>query len=80
MEEITVSETELIQQAFYYLNTYKRHRALEQVEIQNNNRDQVTYHCLKQYQMIDALELALRAIQKDRREADPNNYKGAVAK
>lgn len=72
-----MSDLELIQQAFYYLNTYKRHRALEQVEIQNNNREQINYHCLKQYQMIDALELALRAIQKDRRDA--TGYKEDVA-
>lgn len=67
-EEVT--QQELIQKTFFYLNSYKRHRALAEIKRQEKNYDKANYHQLKQYQFIDQLELALRAIQKGQRELD----------
>lgn len=63
-----MTQSELFKQAFYYLNTYKRHRALAQIAHQDGNRDKKNFHDLKQYQTIDGLELALRALQKGHRD------------
>ena len=63
----TVTNQELVSKAFYYLNSYKRHRALEQINRLDGKRDIANFHQLKQYQFIDSLELALRAIQKGTR-------------
>lgn len=62
-----MTQQELITQCFYYLNSFKRHRALEQIKKNEGSHDQTQYHVLKQYQFIDALELGLRAIQKGER-------------
>lgn len=60
-----MNSQELIQQCFYYLNSYKRHRALEQIRKSDGGSGQdIQYHQLKQFQFIDSLELGLRAIQK----------------
>lgn len=70
-----MSEQDLIQEAFYLINAFKRHRALEQIERRKGGEYQ--YHQLKQYQTLDELELSLRAIQKAWREAA--GEKGEVA-
>jgi ribulose 1,5-bisphosphate carboxylase large subunit-like protein len=56
---------ELIQEAFGYLNSYKRHRALVDIK-----KDDKKYHELQMYKMIDRMELALRAINKEVRETN----------
>jgi hypothetical protein len=56
---------ELIQEAFGYLNSYKRHRALVGIK-----KEDKKYNELQMYKMIDCLELALRAINKDLRGHD----------
>lgn len=63
-----MNHAELCHQAFYYLNSFKRHRALEQIRKNEGKESEATYNQLKQYQFIDALELALRAIQKSVRD------------
>lgn len=70
MENNNMTNQELMSKAFYYINSFKRHRALENIARFDNNREKVQYHSLKQYQFIDNLELALRAIQKGARELD----------
>lgn len=65
---MTMTDTELISQCFYYLNSFKRHRALMHIKRLENNRDLANYHELKQYQFLDSLELGLRAIQKGARD------------
>ena len=55
-----MSTHDLIQEAFGYLNSFKRHRALAQVKETDKQ-----YNELQMYKMIDQLELALRAINKD---------------
>jgi hypothetical protein len=54
---------DLIQEAFGALNSYKRHRALREIKV--NDR---IFHDLQMYKMIDKIELALRAINKELRE------------
>ena len=61
---------ELIKKCFYYLNSFKRHRALEQIARFEGDRDQANFHGLKQYQFIDSLELGMRAIQKGLRDVN----------
>ena len=68
MMETTLSNQELVKKAFTYLNAFKRHRALEQINRQDGNHDQGNYHELKAYQLFDNLELSLRAIQKGLRD------------
>ena len=63
-----MTEQDLVTKAFSYLNAYKRHRALTQINRLEGNRDQANFHELKQYQFIDSLELSLRAIQKGLRD------------
>lgn len=58
-----MTQEALIKQAFYYLNSFKRHRALAQIKQHEGDRDAKNYNDLKCYQFIDSLELALRAIQ-----------------
>lgn len=60
---MSMSKAELVQQAFNALNNFKRHRAL--AELYPNEKQ---FHELQMYKMIDHLELALRAINKDIRE------------
>jgi len=61
--------------AFYHINSYKRHRALFNIEKAkpDANREQLQYHELKMYQFIDNLELSLRALQRDHRESEEEN-------
>lgn len=62
-----LTQEELFKQAFYYLNSFKRHRALEQIKQHEGDRQAVQFNQLKQYQFIDSLELALRALQSGHR-------------
>lgn len=59
--------SDLIQEAFGALNSYKRHRALKEIKV--NDRQ---FHDLQMFKMIDKIELALRAINKEVRETDDN--------
>lgn len=59
-----MSNVDLISQCFYYLNTFKLHRVLSISKRIEGKRDEETYHELKQYQLLDSLELNLRALQK----------------
>lgn len=70
MTEPNTTQQELISKAFIYLNAFKRHRALAEIKRHEGNREVMTYNLLKMYQMIDNLELALRAIQKGQRALD----------
>lgn len=60
----TITERELITQMFGHLNSFKRHRALKHMNRIKGERELASFHELKEYQMIDALELSLRAVQK----------------
>lgn len=55
-----MSKEDLITEAFGYLNSFKRHRALVDIKPQDKR-----YHELQMYKMIDYLELSMRAIKKD---------------
>lgn len=72
---MAVTTEELYKNAFYYLNSMKRHRALYNIEraSDNSNKDQLQYHELKMYQFTDNLELALRALQSDMRHGGNQN-------
>jgi hypothetical protein len=59
-----MTQQDLVQEGFTYLNSFKRHRAL--AEIKQNDRN---YHTLQMYKMIDNIELTLRAINKEIRES-----------
>lgn len=63
-----MTQSELFKQAFYYLNSFKRHRALAKISHQEGNRERRQYNELKAYEFIDSLELALRALQKGHRD------------
>lgn len=56
---------DLIQEAFGALNSYKRHRALKEIKV--NDRQ---YHELQMYKMFDKIELSMRAIQKELRHGE----------
>ena len=55
-----MSKEDLMQEAFGYLNSFKRHRAL--IDIKQHDKQ---YHELQMYKMLDKLELSLRAINKE---------------
>lgn len=59
-----LSDKELLSQCFYYINSFKRHRALAHIKRIEGKKDDANYHDLKTYQFMDTLELGLRAIQK----------------
>jgi hypothetical protein len=61
--ENRMTKEDLITEAFGYLNSFKRHRAL--FEIKPHDK---AYHELQMYKMVDRLELSMRAIKKDMRE------------
>jgi hypothetical protein len=63
-----ITQSELFKEAFYYVNSFKRHRALATIEKQKGNREKQNFHTLKQYEFFDQLELALRALQKGHRD------------
>lgn len=58
-----MTKQDLIQEAFEYANSFKRHRALAEIKKEDKN-----YHQLQMYKMFDNLELTLRAINKSLRE------------
>lgn len=60
-----MTKQDLIKEAFNSINAFKRHRVKMNIDKANNRHQDVQYHELKQYQYIDNLELALRAIQKE---------------
>jgi hypothetical protein len=68
-----MSKEDLVKEAFKYINSFKRFRALESIEKEKGNYAEANHTKLKQYEMIDKLELSLRAIQKDLRGSDSNN-------
>lgn len=68
MTEEKATNQELISKCFYYINGFKRHRALAQIRKQEGKFDKSIYHELKSYQLLDSLELTLRAVQKGVRE------------
>lgn len=53
---------DIFKEAFGYLNSFKRHRALKDIK-----KTDTQYNELQMYKMIDHLELSLRAIQKEYR-------------
>lgn len=59
-----------MEKCFYYINSFKRHRALAHVNRIEGNRENANYHDLKSYQFIDTLELGMRAIQKNVRSLE----------
>jgi hypothetical protein len=67
-----MTQSDLIKQAFGYLNSFKRARALEQVKREASKYEDVNYQKLQQYMLIDQLELALRAIQKNQYSVENN--------
>lgn len=71
-----MTNIDLIQQCFYALNSFKRHRALEQIKKDEGKSLDAQYHELKQYQLVDNLELGLRALQRALYE-DKNREEGA---
>lgn len=68
-----MSNQELISKAFKRVNDFKRHRSLAKTADIEGNREKQTYHSLKMYELFDALELTLRAIQRKERELEENN-------
>lgn len=60
--EKKMTREELIQEGFAALNNFKRHRALS--DIKSLPQDRI-FHELQTYKMMDRLELALRAINRD---------------
>jgi hypothetical protein len=61
-----VTRAELITECFAGLNNFKRHRTL--IETKQNTADK-QYHELQMFKMIDKIELALRAINREERES-----------
>lgn len=69
-EPTTITDKELLSQCFYYINSFKRHRALAHIKRIEGKKDDANYHDLKTYQFMDTLELGLRAIQKGVRDLE----------
>lgn len=65
VKKTNMEAPDLIKEAFGALNSYKRHRALKDIKL--NDRQ---YHELQMFKMIDKVELSLRAIQKAVRLGD----------
>jgi hypothetical protein len=63
-----MGQQDLISEAFKYLNGYKRARALEQIERDKGETQRTVFRRVEQYELIDKLELTLRAIQRQIRE------------
>lgn len=61
---------ELIKDAFKYLNTYKRFRAMNDSARSRGNNTEAEGLELKMYKAIDQLELTLRGIQRAEREEE----------
>lgn len=64
VEELT--REELISECFAGLNNFKRHRALLETK---NIQTERQYHELQMFKMIDKVELALRALNREAKEA-----------
>jgi hypothetical protein len=64
VEEMT--RTELITECFAGLNNFKRHRALLETKQQVSDKQ---YHELQMFKMIDKIELALRALNREAKES-----------
>jgi hypothetical protein len=62
-----------VDQLFYNINAYKRHRTLMNSAKHKNNMTDATFQELKTYQYFDAIELSARAIQKEVRGVDAND-------
>lgn len=65
-EGTRMDKAELVQTAFGAINSFKRHRALMEIKPYQEK----PFHELQMFKMIDQLELALRAINKDIRESE----------
>lgn len=62
-----MTKADLIHKAFGFINNFKRHRALREIEDYSKRE----HHELQMYKQIDQLELTLRALNKEiRQEAD----------
>jgi hypothetical protein len=59
---------DLINDAFKYLNSFKRHRTLQSEAKYKGNHMESQIQELKMYQTFDSLELVVRGIQKVERE------------
>lgn len=68
-----MNNIDLISQCFYYLNTFKRHRALANIKRSEGNISEAILNELKMYQFFDNLELGLRALQKSIYESKGGN-------
>lgn len=66
-----MSTKDLIAEAFTLINSFKRHRALQDIKPTKEDKQ---FHELQMYKKIDELELSLRAIQKDLRESGATGY------
>lgn len=64
VDELT--REELIQECFAGLNNFKRHRALMETKTIQADRQ---YHELMMFKMIDKIELALRALNREAKES-----------
>ena len=67
-EEREMSQQELVGKCFLYLNSFKRHRALANIRRLEGDMQTANHHELKTYQLVDSLELGLRALQKGMRD------------
>lgn len=72
------TNSDLIDIAFVNINAYKRHRAMADSSRMEGNTDRAIYHELKMYKHFDAIELALRGIQREikgetREDSEENN-------
>lgn len=65
-----MTNKDLVSQCFFYLNGFKRHRALANIKRLEGDHEKANYHELKQYQLFDSLELGLRAVQKGLRQIE----------
>ncbi|AMQ66660.1 head-tail joining protein [Bacillus phage Mgbh1] len=65
-----LTQRELIDKAFTYLNAFKRHRALAHIKRNERDYEKANYHEMRAYQTFDSLELSLRAIQRGQRDLD----------
>lgn len=64
--EKKLTREELISECFAGLNNFKRHRAL--METKNIQTDR-QYHELQMFKMIDKIELAMRALNREAKES-----------
>jgi hypothetical protein len=65
LDKLEKKEIYMVKQTFKHLNSFKRFRALEEIERNKGNIDQADKMELMQYKTIDALELSLRGLQRE---------------